>query len=78
MTLGKFPDLTVDQAREMADRTLGEVATIRENSNDQRQAEKNTSITLTDVVRQHSTSTRDNFAVSMCNALDVALCEPCR
>lgn len=53
VTLGKFPDLTVDQAREMAARTLGEVATTRQNPNDQRQAEKNKSVTLSDALAEY-------------------------
>ncbi|WP_310607773.1 integrase family protein [Buttiauxella brennerae] len=53
VTLGKFPDLTVDQAREMAARTLGEVATTRQNPNDQRQAEKNKSVTLATALAEY-------------------------
>lgn len=53
VTLGKFPDLTVDQAREMAARTLGEVATTRQNPNDQRQADKNKSVTLADALAEY-------------------------
>lgn len=49
VTLGKFPDLTVDQAREMAARTLGEVATTRQNPNDQRQA----AVTLADALAEY-------------------------
>lgn len=36
VTLGKFPDLTVDQAREQAAITLGEVAVTRRNPNNSR------------------------------------------
>lgn len=36
VTLGKFPDLTVDQARAMASKTLGDVATTGKNPNDER------------------------------------------
>lgn len=53
VTLGKFPDLTVDQAREMAARTLGEVATTRQNPNDHRREEKNKSITLADALAEY-------------------------
>ncbi|THD43671.1 DUF4102 domain-containing protein [Enterobacteriaceae bacterium ML5] len=53
VTLGKFPDLTVDQAREMAARTLGEVATTRQNPNDQRQTEKNKAVTLADALAEY-------------------------
>lgn len=53
VTLGKFPDLTIDQAREMAARTLGEVATTRQNPNDQRQAERNKSVTLADALEEY-------------------------
>lgn len=53
VTLGKFPDLTVDQAREMASRILGEVATTRRNPNDQRREDKNKSITLADALAEY-------------------------
>lgn len=53
VTLGKFPDLSVDLAREMAARTLGEVAITRQNPNDQRQAERNKSITLSDALAEY-------------------------
>lgn len=53
VTLGKFPDLTVDQAREMASRTLGEVATTRQNPNDQRREDKNRLITLADALGEY-------------------------
>lgn len=53
VTLGKFPDLTVDQAREMAARTLGEVATTRQNPNERRREEKNKSITLVDALAEY-------------------------
>lgn len=53
VTLGKFPDLTVEQAREMAVRTLGEVATTRQNPNDQKQARKNKAITLSDALAEY-------------------------
>lgn len=53
VTLGKFPDLTIDQARELAAKTLGEVASTRQNPNDQRQAEKNKSITLADALADY-------------------------
>ncbi|WP_407289801.1 tyrosine-type recombinase/integrase [Raoultella planticola] len=53
VTLGKFPDLTVDQAREMAARTLGEVATTRQNPNERRREEKNKSITLADALAEY-------------------------
>ncbi|EKT5037764.1 Arm DNA-binding domain-containing protein [Enterobacter hormaechei] len=46
VTLGKFPDLTIDQARELASRTLGEVAATRQNPNQRRREEENKSITL--------------------------------
>ena len=53
VTLGKFPELTVDQAREMAARTLGEVATTRQNPNERRREEKNKSITLADALAEY-------------------------
>ncbi|EDK5853023.1 integrase [Salmonella enterica subsp. enterica serovar Newport] len=53
VTLGKFPDLTVEQAREMAARTLGEVATTRQNPNERRREEKNKSITLADALAEY-------------------------
>jgi integrase len=53
VTLGKFPDLSVDQAREMATRTLGEVATTRQNPNEQRQVDKNKSVTLADALSEY-------------------------
>lgn len=53
VTLGKFPDLTIDQARELATRTLGEVAATRSNPNDRRREEKNKSITLADALRDY-------------------------
>ena len=53
VTLGKFPDLTVDQARDMASRILGEVATTRRNPNDQRREDKNKSITLADALAEY-------------------------
>lgn len=56
VTLGKFPDLTVDQAREMASRTLGEVATTRGNPNDSRREEKNKLITLGDALSEYTKS----------------------
>lgn len=53
VTLGKFPDLTVDQARDMASRILGEVATTRRNPNDQRREDKNKSITLAEALAEY-------------------------
>lgn len=53
VTLGKFPDLTVDLAREMAARTLGEVATTRSNPNDQRRDDRNRLITLADALSEY-------------------------
>ncbi|ELJ4218300.1 integrase family protein [Salmonella enterica] len=53
VTLGKFPDLTVDQARELAARTLGEVAATRQNPNDHRRDEKNKSVTLADALDEY-------------------------
>lgn len=53
VTLGKFPDLTIDQAREMAARTLGEVATTRQNPNEHRREDKNRLITLADALAEY-------------------------
>ncbi|EAY1317969.1 integrase family protein [Salmonella enterica] len=56
VTLGKFPDLSVDQARDMAARTLGEVATTRNNPNDIRREDKNKFITLGDALSEYTKS----------------------
>ncbi|EOV6171761.1 MULTISPECIES: site-specific integrase [Klebsiella pneumoniae complex] len=53
VTIGKFPDITIDQAREMASRILGEVATTRRNPNDQRREDKNKSIILADALAEY-------------------------
>lgn len=41
VTLGKFPDMTIEQARERAYSALSEVATTRRNPNERRREEKN-------------------------------------
>ncbi|EBW9751444.1 integrase [Salmonella enterica subsp. enterica serovar Kingston] len=46
VTLGKFPDLTVDQAREQAAAILGEVAVTRRNPNERRREDEGRAITL--------------------------------
>jgi integrase len=53
VTLGKFPNLTIDQAREMASRTLGEVATTKRNPNNLRREEKEKLITLGDALTEY-------------------------
>lgn len=46
VTLGRFPDLTVDNARMLAIATLGEMAITKANPNDQRRQEQKKQITL--------------------------------
>ncbi|WP_249358703.1 Arm DNA-binding domain-containing protein [Citrobacter sp. wls713] len=41
VTLGKFPDMTIEQARERAYNALSEVAITRRNPNERRREEKN-------------------------------------
>lgn len=53
VTLGKFPDLTVDQARDMASKALAEVATTRENPNERRKQDKKKLITLADALAEY-------------------------
>lgn len=53
VTLGKFPDLTVDQARELAAQTIGEVAATRQNPNHKRQTDRNKSVTLADALAEY-------------------------
>lgn len=53
VTLGKFPDLTVDQARELAAKIIGDVAATRQNPNHRRQADRNKSVTLSDALGEY-------------------------
>lgn len=61
VTLGKFPDLTIDQARELASRTLGEVAATRQNPNQKRREEENKSITLAAALAEYVESRRQRI-----------------
>lgn len=53
ITLGKFPDLTIDQARTLAMSTLSQVAADRKNPNDKRRTEKKKSITLGEALTEY-------------------------
>lgn len=53
VTLGKFPDLTVDQARELAAQIIGDVAATRQNPNHRRQADRNKAVTLADALEEY-------------------------
>lgn len=53
VTLGKFPDMTIEQARERAYSTLSEVAATRRNPNERRREEKKRSLTLSDALDEY-------------------------
>lgn len=61
VTLGKFPDLTVDQAREQAAITLGEVAVTRRNPNDSRREDEKRAITLAAAFQEYKKSRGDRL-----------------
>jgi integrase len=53
ITLGKFPDMTIEQARETAYSTLSEVAKTRRNPNDRRREEKKRTLTLSEALEEY-------------------------
>lgn len=53
VTLGKFPDLTVDQAREMATDHLGQLVRTGKNPNDTRREDTHRNISLEDAFYQY-------------------------
>lgn len=53
ITLGKFPDMTIEQAREAAYSALNEVAQTRRNPNDRRREEKKRTITLSEALEEY-------------------------
>lgn len=53
ITLGKFPDMTIEQARERAYAALSEVATTRRNPNERRREEKKKLLTLSDALDEY-------------------------
>lgn len=53
VTLGKFPDMTIEQARERAYSALSEVATTRRNPNERRREEKKRAVTLSDALDEY-------------------------
>lgn len=53
VTLGKFPDMTIEQARERAYSTLSEVATTRRNPNEKRREEKKRALTLSEALNDY-------------------------
>lgn len=61
VTLGKFPDLTIDQAREQAAITLGEVAVTRRNPNDSRREDERRAVTLGDAFKEYKKSRGDRL-----------------
>lgn len=56
VTLGRFPDLPIEQARALASQAIGSVATTRKNPNEQRRAEKNQAVLLSEVFEQYKLS----------------------
>lgn len=50
VTLGRFPDMTIEQARESAYSALNEMAQTRRNPNERRREEKRRTITLSDAL----------------------------
>ncbi|MFX2608996.1 integrase arm-type DNA-binding domain-containing protein [Enterobacter mori] len=59
VTLGKFPDMTIEQAREAAYSALNEVAQTRRNPNDRKREEKRKTITLSDALDEYLKSRAD-------------------
>lgn len=53
VTLGRFPDMTIEQARESAYGTLNEVAQTRRNPNDRRREEKRKTVTLSEALEDY-------------------------
>ncbi|KLP39529.1 integrase family protein [Enterobacter ludwigii] len=53
VTLGKFPDMTIEQARERAYSTLSEMATTRRNPNERRREEKKRALTLSEAMNEY-------------------------
>lgn len=53
VTLGKFPDMNIEQARERAYNALSEVATTRRNPNERRREEKKRAVTLSDALDEY-------------------------
>ncbi|WP_234262558.1 integrase family protein [Klebsiella aerogenes] len=53
ITLGKFPDMTIEQAREQAYSALSEVATTRRNPNERRREEKKRALTLSEALDEY-------------------------
>lgn len=53
ITLGKFPDMTIEQAREAAYRALNEVAQTRRNPNDRKREEKRRTVTLSEALEEY-------------------------
>lgn len=53
VTLGKFPDMTIEQAREAAYSALNEVAQTRRNPNDRKREEKQRTVTLSDALEAY-------------------------
>ncbi|QOI56580.1 integrase family protein [Rouxiella badensis] len=64
VTLGKFPELTVDQAREMATDHLGQLVRTGKNPNDTRREERNRAVTLEDAFSQYIRSRGDRIKES--------------
>ena len=50
VTLGRFPDMTIEQARESAYSALNEMAQTRRNPNERRREEKRRTVTLSDAL----------------------------
>ncbi|MDR3105094.1 MAG: integrase family protein [Yokenella regensburgei] len=59
VTLGKFPDMTIEQAREAAYNALNEVAQTRRNPNDRKREQKRKTVTLTDALDEYLKSRSD-------------------
>lgn len=53
VTLGKFPDMTIEQPRERAYNALSEVAITRRNPNERRREEKKWAVTLSDALDEY-------------------------
>ena len=53
VTLGKFPDMTIEQARERVYNALSEVAITRRNPNERRREEKKWAVTLSDALDEY-------------------------
>ncbi|MFQ0831056.1 site-specific integrase [Serratia fonticola] len=64
VTLGKFPELTVDQAREMATDHLGQLVRTGKNPNDTRREERHKAVTLEDAFSQYIKSRGDRIKES--------------